>query len=228
MTVTTQLSYVYADHIDTPRVVVRASDHAMQWRWDDAEAFGATPPNENPSGLGVFRFNQRFPGQVFDAETGNFYNGNRDYRNWDGRYLQVDPIGLAGGINPFSYAFANPISYFDPDGLDVEVGVRKFSPVPAPYARHCFVRFNQDNAATLSFDNQGVHSDPSPGIAIYSKTTGNENDACVKKEMNQCKSDQYDFLDFNCCMCVANALNACGLEKIGPWPNAPRDASKPP
>ena len=110
VTVTTQLSYVYADHIDTPRVVVRASDHAMQWRWDDAEAFGATPPNENPSGLGVFRFNQRFPGQVFDAETGNFYNGNRDYRNWDGRYLQVDPIGLAGGINPFSYAFANPIS----------------------------------------------------------------------------------------------------------------------
>ena len=85
VTVTTQLSYVYADHIDTPRVVVRASDHAMQWRWDDAEAFGATPPNENPSGLGVFRFNQRFPGQVFDAETGNSTTG-----------IAITGIGMGG------------------------------------------------------------------------------------------------------------------------------------
>ena len=96
VTVATQLSFVYADHLDTPRMVVRASDHAVQWRWDGAEAFGATPPSENPSGLGVFKFNQRFPGQVFDAETGNFHNGWRDYRPDGGGYLQVDPIGLAG------------------------------------------------------------------------------------------------------------------------------------
>ncbi|TFY96143.1 RHS repeat protein, partial [Ramlibacter humi] len=56
---------VYADQIGTPRVIT-AQDQTIVWRWDTAEAFGATAPNQNPSSLGTFTFNQRFPGQVFD------------------------------------------------------------------------------------------------------------------------------------------------------------------
>ncbi|MCD2345047.1 hypothetical protein LRH25_32555, partial [Ideonella azotifigens] len=52
LSVQTSVSYVYADHLDTARVVARASDHAIQWRWDQAEAFGNSAPNENPSALG--------------------------------------------------------------------------------------------------------------------------------------------------------------------------------
>lgn len=117
------VSYVYADHLDTPRVIVRSSDHAIQWRWDSAEPFGATVPNQNPSGLGAFVFNQRFPGQLYDAETGNFQNWHRDYNPRTGRYLQSDPIGLQGGINTYAYANGNPISNIDPLGLwSVEFG----------------------------------------------------------------------------------------------------------
>jgi hypothetical protein len=39
-------------------------------RWDQRDSFGVKPPNENPSGLGVFTYNLRFPGQLYDAETG--------------------------------------------------------------------------------------------------------------------------------------------------------------
>ncbi|MEJ8839681.1 RHS repeat-associated core domain-containing protein [Ramlibacter sp. AN1133] len=106
----------YADHIDTPRMIT-AQDHSIVWRWDTAEAFGATGPEENPNGAGRFVYNQRFPGQVFDAETGLFQNWNREYEPRTGRYAQSDPIGLAGGINTFAYVGASPLSFVDPSGL---------------------------------------------------------------------------------------------------------------
>ncbi|TFY96150.1 RHS repeat domain-containing protein [Ramlibacter humi] len=107
---------VYADQIDTPRMVT-AQDQTIVWRWDAAEAFGATAPNQNPSAAGTFTFNQRFPGQVFDSETGLNQNWNRDYRAAWGRYVQSDPIGLVGGINTFAYVDGNPLSFIDPLGL---------------------------------------------------------------------------------------------------------------
>jgi RHS repeat-associated protein len=117
LNVVTNVSYVYADHIDTPRVVVRSTDHAIQWRWDQAEAYGNTPPNENPNGLGAFTLNLRFPGQLFDAETGLVYNHHRYYDASTGRYVESDPIGLEGGINMYAYVHGNPLNFVDPLGL---------------------------------------------------------------------------------------------------------------
>ncbi|HVX91002.1 MAG TPA: RHS repeat-associated core domain-containing protein [Candidatus Paceibacterota bacterium] len=107
---------VYADQIDTPRVITK-QDHTIVWRWDTAEAFGATAPDQDPSGLGVFVFNQRFPGQVADAETGLNQNWNREYSARGGRYESSDPIGLRGGMNTFLYGDANPLSRADSTGL---------------------------------------------------------------------------------------------------------------
>ncbi len=114
--VQTQVNYVYADQIGTPRVITRNTDNAIVWRWDQAEPFGATPPDQNPNGLGVFAYNQRMPGQVYDAESATFYNWHRTYDPATGRYLQSDPIGLGGGLNTYAYVGGNPVSLTDPTG----------------------------------------------------------------------------------------------------------------
>ncbi len=123
-----QTYWIDADHLDTPRSVSNGSRQAV-WRWE-SDAFGSTPADENPGGLGSFEFNQRFPGQVFDRESGLHYNDQRDYAPRLGRYTQSDPIGLGGGVNTFLYAAADPISHIDPRGLDVEAPTRP--PVAPP------------------------------------------------------------------------------------------------
>ena len=114
--VTTAIHYIYADQIDTPRVITRASDNKMVWRWDQADPFGMAAANENPQALGVFNSNQRFPGQLYDKETNLHYNWHRDYDPQLGRYIQSDPIGLSGGINTFAYVGGQPNRLVDPSG----------------------------------------------------------------------------------------------------------------
>ncbi|WP_232520286.1 RHS repeat domain-containing protein [Ralstonia solanacearum] len=110
--------YVYADQIDTPRVITD-TNNLMVWRWDQADPFGATLPDENPTSLGSFTYNLRFAGQVYDAETGKHYNANRDYDPAGGRYVQSDPIGLNGGQpSTYAYVHGDPLGFFDPDGLE--------------------------------------------------------------------------------------------------------------
>jgi RHS repeat-associated protein len=142
--VAVSLYNVWSDQLGAPRIITQQSNEAIVWRWDSAEAFGATAPDQNPGGLGVFSFNQRLPGQVFDAESGVFQNWHREYNPRVGRYLQSDPLGLfpsgemaspaLSQLSPrlktkltekmlrlnqlYAYVDSNPISQIDPDGLE--------------------------------------------------------------------------------------------------------------
>ena len=108
--------YIHPDQLGTPREITRASDNQIVWRWDNTEAFGDTQPNENPSGLGAFTYNLRFPGQYYDFEASTNYNYFRDYDPSIGRYIESDPIGLKAGWNTFGYANQDPLSYVDENG----------------------------------------------------------------------------------------------------------------
>ena len=59
----------------------------------------------------------RFQGQYFDAETGLHYNRHRYYNPSAGRFITIDPIGLAGGLNNYQYV-KNPTGWVDPLGLN--------------------------------------------------------------------------------------------------------------
>ncbi|BCB27724.1 hypothetical protein SKTS_26100 [Sulfurimicrobium lacus] len=113
-----QVYYLHSDHLNTPRVVTDEQNRIV-WRNDPlAEPFGTAAPEQDPDGDGVpFTLNLRFPGQYFDRETSLHYNYYRDYDPQTGAYKQSDLIGLAGGINTYTYALGNPLSNPDPMGL---------------------------------------------------------------------------------------------------------------
>jgi RHS repeat-associated protein len=118
-----ELFFIHPDHLGTPRAVVDAVNR-VQWRWDFASPFGDTVADETLSlqnGITLLyqrlRMDLRFPGQQYDVETGLHYNYFRDYEPGTGRYLQPDPIGLAGGINLYQYVGGNALRYVDPYGL---------------------------------------------------------------------------------------------------------------
>ncbi|WP_240620777.1 RHS repeat domain-containing protein, partial [Pectobacterium versatile] len=60
----------------------------------------------------------RYQGQLYDAETGLYYNRHRYYDAESGQYLSPDPIGLHGGIRPQGYVH-NPLEWCDPFGLSL-------------------------------------------------------------------------------------------------------------
>ncbi|WP_436870770.1 RHS repeat-associated core domain-containing protein [Acinetobacter courvalinii] len=104
-----KIYYIVADAQNTPRRLIDSTNQAIVWSWDST-AFGVGEPQ------GTITFNLRFPGQYYDAYSKLFYNHNRYYNPELGRYMEVDPIGLDGGSNPYSYAYQNPIMYVDSTG----------------------------------------------------------------------------------------------------------------
>jgi RHS repeat-associated protein len=79
------------------------------------EAFGQSSAYTN--GDPVFFNPLRFAGQYFDAETGMYYMRARYYDPGLMRFVSEDPIGVAGGINTYEYAWGDPVNRRDPSGL---------------------------------------------------------------------------------------------------------------
>ncbi|WP_338053827.1 RHS repeat-associated core domain-containing protein [Snodgrassella gandavensis] len=100
--------YLISDHLGTPQLAINSAGE-QSWKIN-SDAFGNSELEANNQ----ITMNLRFPGQYYDAETGLSYNYFRDYDAKTGRYIQSDPIGLAGGINTYGYVGGNPLVYSDP------------------------------------------------------------------------------------------------------------------
>ncbi|MFD1261759.1 DUF1308 domain-containing protein [Entomomonas asaccharolytica] len=106
-----EIYYYQLDHLGTPQELTN-SNGTIAWS-AKYRAYG---------NLAVIEANEiaqplRFQGQYHDIETGLYYNRNRYYSPDIGRYITLDPIKLAGGLNSYQYC-PNPINWIDPLGLN--------------------------------------------------------------------------------------------------------------
>lgn len=102
--------YFHTDNLGTPQAVTNESGSIV---WEGHyDPFGSATET-----VATIEQNLRFPGQYLDRETGLHQNWHRDYDPTIGRYIQSDPIGLAGGLNTYGYVSGNPLSRSDPFGL---------------------------------------------------------------------------------------------------------------
>jgi RHS repeat-associated protein len=95
-----ELQWVHANHLGTPILTTNASGQAV-----------------TSYGYAAIGFPGQFANALLLPGAEHYYNRYRDYDPTTGRYIQADPIGLAGDANAWVYAGANPLGYTDPLGL---------------------------------------------------------------------------------------------------------------
>ncbi len=104
------IKYLFTNQLGVPE---RLEDKSGRTIWEgEVFSYGAIRVESGNSD----DINLRFPGHYYDAEVGLHYNRFRYYDPELGRYLQCDPLGIAGGYNLYAY-LANPLTGVDILGL---------------------------------------------------------------------------------------------------------------
>lgn len=173
-----RIVYIVTDNQSKPRRGIDATTQQVVWSWDP-DAFGVLQP---ATGLANgIELNLRFPGQYYDAHSGLYYNHNRYYNPELGRYMEVDPLGLEAGLNPYAYAGSSPTNAVDPTGLKVTfmerpVGdgfLKGFKNSLSWFGGHTFYYVQPDNPAEVqSLTSQNLGASFTIGAYNFGGTLG--------------------------------------------------------
>lgn len=116
---------IITDHLGSPRLVIDIATSGAVAQRLDYDEFGTMSQDSNP-GFQPFGF----AGGILDPHTLLTRFGARDYDASSSRWTAKDPLGLAVGMNVYSYVDSDPVNYFDPTGL--QEGAPAAAPSTAP------------------------------------------------------------------------------------------------
>jgi RHS repeat-associated protein len=108
-------SYFVVDHLGTTRALTDANGNMSSTI--NYDSYG----NVSSSGSAPTRYT--YTSRELDSDAGLMYYRARWYDPYQGRFISEDPIAFDGGdVNFYSYVANNPISEWDPSGLQGRAG----------------------------------------------------------------------------------------------------------
>ena len=110
----TTMRYQLANHLGS--AMLELDEAAATVSYEEYYPYGSTSYQAGRSGAETSLKRYRFTGKERDDENGLYYHGARYYAPWLGRWISVDPGGLADNVDPYVYARSNPSVFFDPNG----------------------------------------------------------------------------------------------------------------
>ncbi len=113
--ITSEIQWVHASHLGTPILTTNAAGQSV-----------------TPYGYAAIGFPGQFANALLLPGAEHYYNRYRDYDPTTGRYIQADPIGLAGGSNVWVYGLNNPLRFTDPTGQSPVIAVCGLAGPAAP------------------------------------------------------------------------------------------------
>jgi RHS repeat-associated protein len=148
----TTIRYQFDNHLGS--ACLELDGNAALISYEEYYPFGNTSYQAGRSAAEVGLKRYRYTGKERDEETGFYHHGVRYYAPWLGRWTSCDPMGLADGVNLFSYALNNPVKYSDPSGTQA-------APVPAiGYAVSQYLAERQKQEVSRAFASAGINLGP--------------------------------------------------------------------
>ena len=124
--------YYTRDHLGSVRNVMDASGNEIA-------SYDYSPFGIRETLSGSYEAEMGYTRHHYHAESGLVLALYRAYDPITGRWLSLDSLGEAGGINLYRYSLNSPINLWDPNGLSPRPSAKKFW---TAYSKVRFVKIN--------------------------------------------------------------------------------------
>lgn len=106
--------YQFGNHLGS--ACLELDDNAKIISYEEYHPYGTTALQLQDKSINPTAKRYRYTGMERDEETGMAYHSARYYAGWMSCWSSPDPIGLADGMNRYTYVQNNPITLLDADG----------------------------------------------------------------------------------------------------------------